>query len=296
MNRSGPLPPGLLLATDLDCRCDRALERAALLARAGGVTPAAATVVEPAQRLAQRVPMHELPDWYRAPVPLARAERRLRRDLEASSLRWRRYADEGEAGACLLRVLEQEAAEARGAGVMVVTGPVREGLLGPAVLGSTVDRLLRRPGTPLLMVRQRPHGAYRHLLVASDLSAPAAAALRAAHALFPQARITLLHGFEVPMLGLRDTTRESAATQARARLRTQALAWLRECGLAHDRVELVLERADPARLMQQYADTFEPDLAVVGTHGHGAVRDTVVGSVARRIIGTSTLDTLVVHP
>ena len=55
---------------------------------------------------------------------------------------------EGDAGDHLSALLD-----GLGADTLVVGGPVREGVLGPTILGSTVDRLLRRPDIALLLVR-----------------------------------------------------------------------------------------------------------------------------------------------
>lgn len=280
----------LLLATDLGFRCDRATDRALRLARGFDGPALAATVVEPAERLAQRVPRVETPGWHREPAPLAAAERRLRREFEGEARAWDVRVDEGRAGERVSRLLDTLPADA-----LAVTGPVREGVLGPAVLGSTVDALLRRPGGALLIVRRRVHADYRHLLVASDFSEPARLALRRARALFPDAKLTLLHGFAIPMLGLMDTSQDQAIAETARRLRDEGRAFLREDGFGDDAIELIVEHGDPARLAQQHLDTFGADLVVVGTHGRGAMYELVVGSVARRILTTVDADALVVR-
>ncbi|MFT3755311.1 MAG: universal stress protein [Pseudoxanthomonas sp.] len=299
MTDSRRMPTSLLLATDLGPRCDRALDRCAQLARTFALQPAAATVVEAALRRAQDVSTHDLPDWYRAPEPQASAEKQLDCDLASTGLDWRRYVAEGNAGDFLLRVLAQENAgtdaDTANAKPLVVAGPPQPGMLGTATLGSTVDKLLRHTATSLLIVRRRLCGGYCHVLVASDFSVPSMAALQAVHAMFPLARITLLHGFDIPMFGLRDSSRDSAIADIHAQLREQALAFLATAGVPAAQVELVIEHGEPARLAQQYAETFAPDLIALGSHGHGAVHDLVVGSVAKRIIATSALDTLVVR-
>jgi len=280
----------VLLATDLDFRCDRATDRAIALARGFGGAAIAATVVEASELLAQQVPRHEIPAWYREPSPLLAAERRLRREFAGEEGRWELRVGEGRAGDHLAPVLDGIEGDA-----LVVTGPVREGVIGPTVLGSTVDRLLRREGTSLLMVRRRVHGDYRRLLVASDFSSPCRHALQRARALFPAAGITVLHGFQVPMLGLMDSSQEQAVAQTAAQLREEGRAFLREAGLEDGEIELRVEHGDPARLVQQHLDTFEDDLVVLGTHGRGAVYELVVGSVARRILTTADADALVVR-
>jgi len=283
-------PGTVLLATDLGFRCDRATDRAIALARGFGGAAIAATVVEPSERLAQQVPRYETPAWYRAPSPLLAAERRLRREFADEGGRWELHVGEGRAADRLAPVLDGIAG-----GALVVTGPVREGVIGPTVLGSTVDRLLRREGISLLMVRRRAHGDYRRLLVASDFSGSCRHALQRARALFPSSAITVLHGFQVPMLGLMDSSQEQAIARTAAQLREEGRAFLREAGLEDGEAELRVEHGDPARLVQQHLDTFGDELVVLGTHGHGAVYELVVGSVARRILTTIDADALVVR-
>ena len=279
---------GLLLATDLSPRCDRATDRAIALARGGRGRAVAATVVEPADRSARSVARHDLPGWYTEPTDAQLARRRLQREFESGSRSWETRVAEGAAGEHLADLLDAMP------GALVVSGPVRGGAMGPVVLGSTVDRLLRRPDTTLLMVNERVHRPYRRLLVASDFSDPCRLALQRARALLPAASITVLHGYGVPMLGLLDTTREEALAGAGVQLREAGRAFLREAGLDGS-VELLVEYGDPARLVQQYLDSVGADLVVLGTHGRGAIHELVVGSVARRILTSVQGDMLVVR-
>ena len=278
----------LLLATDLSPRCDRATDRAIALARGGRGRAVAATVVEPLERSERNVPRHDLPGWYSEPTDAQLARTRLAREFAAGSRPWEVSVGEGAAGEHVANLLDS-IGEA-----LVITGPVRGGALGPVVLGSTIDRLLRRPGTALLMVNERVHRPYRRLLLASDFSDACAIALQRARALFPGAAMAVLHGYGVPMLGLLDTTRDQALAETRAQLREEGRAFLRQAGL-DDSVELLVEYGDPARLVQQYVDSVGADLVVLGTHGRGAIHELVVGSVARRMLTTVQADMLVVH-
>ncbi|MDH7452412.1 universal stress protein [Luteimonas composti] len=277
----------LLLATDLSPRCDRATDRAIALAGAWRVRAVAATVVEWVERTERNVPRHDLPGWYTEPSDAQLARHRLAREFEGASHPWDISVGEGVAGeqvSGLLDVLDAP---------LVVTGPVRGGAMAPVVLGSTIDRLLRRPGTRLLMVNERVHRPYRRLLLASDFSPACMIALQQARLLFPEAKLTVLHGYSVPMLGLLDTSRDQALANARAAQREEGRAFLREAGL--DDVELLVEHGDPARLAQQYVDSVGADLVVLGTHGRGAIHELLVGSVARRFLTTVHADMLVVH-
>ena len=284
-------PRSILLATDLGARSDRALDRAVQLAKGWQSPLVVATVIEAGAGRIDLMALRDPPDWYRGEDPEQVAERQLLEAMSAQGVDARFRVERGPPGDRLLEVAEAEGCE------LVVAGVARHESLGRAVLGSTVDRLARRSPVPVLVVRGRVQGPYRRMLVASDWSASAEHAMRTAMAMFPDAAITVLHGYEVPMAGLMDTTRE----QMLAAVRDQALADGREfiarCqppgGVGS--VSLVVERGDPSLLMRMYASQYPVDLAVVATHGRSALLDVMLGSVAQRLLEDLPLDTLVVR-
>ena len=284
-------PRSILLATDLGARSDRALERAVQLARDWQSRLVVATVIEAGAGRIDLMALRDPPDWYRGEDPEQVAERQLLEAMSAQGVDAEFRVERGPPGDRLLEVAEAEGCD------LVVAGVARHESLGRAVLGSTVDRLARRSPVPVLVVRGRVQGPYRRMLVASDWSASAEHAMRTAMAMFPQSAITVLHGYEVPMAGLMDTTRE----QMLAAVRDQALADGREfiarCqppgGVGS--VSLVVERGDPSLLMRMYASQYPVDLAVVATHGRSALLDVMLGSVAQRLLEDLPLDTLVVR-
>ena len=284
-------PRSILLATDLGARSDRALDRAVQLAKGWQSPLVVATVIEAGAGRIDLMALRDPPDWYRGEDPEQVAERQLLEAMSAQGVDARFRVERGPPGDRLLEVAEAEGCE------LVVAGVARHESLGRAVLGSTVDRLARRSPVPVLVVRGRVQGPYRRMLVASDWSASAEHAMRTAMAMFPQSAITVLHGYEVPMAGQKDTTRE----QMLAAVRDQALADGREfiarCqppgGVGS--VSLVVERGDPSLLMRMYASQYPVDLAVVATHGRSALLDVMLGSVAQRLLEDLPLDTLVVR-
>ena len=284
-------PRSILLATDLGARSDRALDRAVQLAKGWQSPLVVATVIEAGAGRIDLMALRDPPDWYRGEDPEQVAERQLLEAMSAQGVDARFRVERGPPGDRLLEVAEAEGCD------LVVAGVARHESLGRAVLGSTVDRLARRSPVPVLVVRGRVQGPYRRMLVASDWSASAEHAMRTAMAMFPQSAITVLHGYEVPMAGQKDTTRE----QMLAAVRDQALADGREfiarCqppgGVGS--VSLVVERGDPSLLMRMYASQYPVDLAVVATHGRSALLDVMLGSVAQRLLEDLPLDTLVVR-
>lgn len=286
----GGKPRSILLASDLGPRCDRALDRAIGLARDWDARLVVATVIETSAEEARAMVLREPPDWYRVEDPAHAAERRLLEDVSARGVPVSLRVERGQADERLLRVAAEE-----GCG-LIVTGVARHEALGRMVLGSTVDRLARRSPVPVLAVRGRANAPYRRMVVASDWSSSAERAFQVAASLFPDAAASVLHGFEVPMAGLLDTARDETIARVRDEAVAEGRAFVERCRPAGGTgsVSLVVERGDPATLLRLYAGQFPVDLAVVGTHGRSALFDVMLGSVARRVLEESPVDTLVV--
>lgn len=286
------VPRSILLATDLSGRCDRALDRAVLLARHWNARLVAMTVVEPDATVPPPGSRLETPDWYMEEDPVRVATRHLARDAGAEDVHASMRVEQGHVGRNLLRVAEEEGCS------LIVTGVARHEVFGRMALGSTVDWLVRHSHRPVLVVRSRARSEYLSLVAASDWSPSSQHALESAAGLFPQAGVSVLHGFDVPFLGMLDSNRASAIRQTREQALADGRAFLGGLGLpsgAGEASGLVVEHGDPARLLRLYARQYETDLAVVGTHGRSALFDVVIGSVAKRILEQAPIDVLVVR-
>jgi len=285
-------PRTILLATDLGPRSDRALDRALLLARHWNARLIAVTVLDPdAAQTRDILAGSHPPAWYRAEEPEASARRQLGDAAGTAGVQVTTRVEQGDVGEALLRIAQAEDCD------LIVTGVARHEILGRIALGSTVEWLARHSPVPVLAVRQRARHDYRNLLAASDFSDSSRHALESAAAMFPQAALSLLHGFDVPYLGLRDTGREDAIAQVAEQAKRDADQFLRQLQLpASDKpVRTIVERGDPAYLVRLYAQQYPVDLVVLGSHGRSALYDIVIGSVARRILELAPVDTLIVR-
>lgn len=285
-------PRKLLLATDLGPGCDRALARAVSLARQWRASLLVVSVVDPAARRAQAILGGDAPAWCRAPDPLRDAERAIHRDMAGLDIDWTLHVEEGDPAEVLARIAAEAGSD------LVITGAPHLDALGQVTLGSTLSGLLRATRLPLLAVRERVHAPYRHLLVASDLSDCSRDALETASALFPQTRMAVLNGFDVPMLGLLNQSRDTTVDDARVRGREALADFVATSALtgAHaGAVERIVERGDPARLLRQVAASRPVDLVVLGAHGRSAIREVAIGSVAKRILASVPVDALLVR-
>ncbi|WP_132999891.1 universal stress protein [Luteimonas arsenica] len=278
-------PRAILLATDLDGRCDRALDRAVALAREWQAKLVVLTVVEPPPAPPPRI--GEVPEVQASPAAL-RAAARLRRDVgpAAEGLALELLVREGKVGDCIEAVARDTGCS------LVVTGVAHDAFFGRHLLGSTVSWLARHGRLPLLVVRNRVHAPYARMLVASDFSDSSARALDVARALFPDVDATLFSAFEVPYLGLRDGDREGSIGQVHEATLQAARDFL--CERGHEGLPMVAAHGDAAARLAEHATDTGADLVAVATHGRSALFHLVIGSVAREILDASPCDTLLV--
>lgn len=137
------------------------------------------------------------------------------------------------------------------------------------------------------------------LLVAVDFSPVTKRQIEAVRRLAaPRRRVFVLHVAEpdpdfVGFEGGPDEVRDQIAAEYREEhRRVQALAAeLRDAGL--EATGMLVQGPTVATILEQ-VDRLEADAIVVGSHGHGAIFDLVVGSVSSGVIRRSRVPVLVV--
>lgn len=178
---------------------------------------------------------------------------------------------------------------------MIVSAVARFNGLNDYFVGTAVDRIISRGKKPVLVVKQRPHGDYRKLLVAVDLSPFSAHALSVAAELFPDAEITLLHAYHVPYEGLQKGAHlKDEMRQMREKGLEDFFALPQLAGLK-ERVAVEFVYGDIGQAILQATRDLQPDLVVAGTHG-GAIRRATLGSVASSMLEWVAQDMLIVPP
>ncbi|OJY22332.1 MAG: hypothetical protein BGO98_37765 [Myxococcales bacterium 68-20] len=276
-------PEKILFATDLSCRCDRALDRAAELAR---------------EWKARLVVCHAL----EAPPPVIDAPS-WRRPLEPKEIVWQRiYADLSEPGMVDVEVIVERGepaplvldTAARLGCELIVTGVARDETLGRVLLGTTVESVVRRSKVPVLVVKARARRPYRDVMVASDFSEGSRKALVTALAMYPTARLSVFHAYQVLCEGFVDD-KMSARSSAEHQARLDGQAFLADTPVpAVQRVPLLCEYGTPVALLSELMQTGRVDLVVAGTRGRGRVAELLLGSIAQQLLADVPGDVMVV--
>lgn len=286
-------PRSLLVATDLSSRCDRAIDRAVLLARQWQARLVVATVLEKARMGQLQAQGSQALSGEEAAQLQEQARRRMDAELGDAGVPFELHVAHGPVGPTLLQVAAERGCD------LIVTGTARAHGLGRLVLGSTVDLLVRRAPVPVLVVRQRGRRPYPRLVVASDWSAPARQALEVAAAGWPEAAVTLFHAYGaayparagVDLALARDAGGEQATRTAAAFIAESQLP-----DALRRRLQLWLASGDPGLLLQAHGWRHPDDLLVLGTAGRTGLAAMLLGSVAERLLDMVENDVLLVRP
>ena len=148
------------------------------------------------------------------------------------------------------------------------------------LIGSTSGRVSREAAVPVVVARGavRPSPP-RRILVGTDGSAGSRAALTAARALFPDARL-LLAGFLDRGGGLDG----------------QALAdFALSAGIAPAQIELHASEGDAAAALLALAASADIDLLCAGRRGSGPLLDLLLGSVSEKLLQLAPCPLLLAH-
>ncbi len=171
------------------------------------------------------------------------------------------------------------------------------------LLGSVAERVVRAAPCPVLTVRAgvRPRKRMRRILTATDFSATSAAARDFAVALArgSGAELLVLHAVEpIALAGdvygftTSATMYDAVEKAARESLAGVVAEVRKNRGL---RVHGVLVNGAATTSIVEAAKKLRADVLVLGTHGHSGLDRMILGSVAERVVRTSSVPVLTVR-
>ncbi len=228
-----------------------------------------------------------------------------------------RLADE-PAIRIITRVLDGNVAETLAAyavehhvDLIIMTTHGRGGL-ARAWLGSVADELVRRGGTPVLLLRPRPDRSpdvaaqvFQRILVPLDGSSASEAILPVVIALAQLMRATVMLLRVIEPVAIADLSPHRYATRVLDRvlgdMRADAEQYLRQLAgqLATEGVSVhtqVVIGASPAQAILDEAHLRAADLIAMTTRGHGGLTRLVLGSTADKVVRAAPIPVLLLRP
>jgi len=282
-----PIGP-ILLATDLSARCDRALERAALLAKQNKTRLIVLHVLEHSllQRLGQ-------PGW---PIIEAgyreRATSILLEELAHFDVPIETSVRSGDVVEQIQAVMQEHQCS------LVVTAHSHDESLERLVLGSSVEKLARESETPFLIVKKRVHEPYKKIVVASDFSKGSQHALVSALTLMSIGKLSVFHAHPTEHNIEKISTGEMTSLENKGAefVRTVQDSMLAQgITTSQQNINIVIEAGAPSAQLKKYCQLNKVDLVVLGTHGFSGLVRTAMGSVAEKILSSLTCDVMIVR-
>ena len=141
----------------------------------------------------------------------------------------------------------------------------------------------------------------RKLLVPTDFGEPSEKALAYAIELAKklEGEVVVLHTFDLPIVGFPDGAMV-ATPEMSTRISTAAQEGLaRTVGLHQNAgisVTSLLKQGEPWQTIIDTAKESGADMIVMGTHGRTGLGRVLLGSVAEKVVRTSTVPVLTIHP
>jgi len=187
---------------------------------------------------------------------------------------------------------------------LIAMGSHRRRILRDVFVGTTIERVMRTGHHPVLMVNTEPKGAYRRVVVATDMSDASANALATAQSLglLDGAYVSLVHAFEPMAKGMmiyanveRERIEEYVAHEA-SETRRKLADFVETLQLDGLRYDIRLAEGPTFRTIKEFVDNDQPDLLVIGTRGLSGVKRILLGSVADAVLRGIDCDILAVPP
>lgn len=280
----------ILVATDFSERSERAVRRAALLARQFGATIVLLHVVDDDQ------PRRIVDAEHEESNALLRQTAATLRDTDGVVCEARVILASSFAG--IIQAVEEMRPD------LLVIGSHRRQLLKDVFVGTTAERTIRLVNCPVLMVNAPPAGNYRHIMLTTDLSDGSRDALQRVSELRigEDARNTLLHIFDAPALRLVmvDTMTKVDQDDYLAAERKKAmrdLAGFTSSANFGKAAPMVRYKAKATHQeILKVAEAEKADMIVLSTHGRTGLAKLLIGSVTQKVLRTSSIDILAMPP
>lgn len=170
------------------------------------------------------------------------------------------------------------------------------------MLGTTLERVVRKGDRPVLVVKKKPAGVYHRVVVAVDFSIYGQHALEFAMRLAADAEFYVLHVYE--LWYEKRLRAQGASAQEIADLhREETLDRLDEldkfldsCKIDRSRVKPLVKSGYPGPTIASEVARLGADLVAIGTHGRSGLLYVLLGSVASHVLREAECDVLAVRP
>lgn len=267
----------ILLAMDMTARCDRALDRALMLAKMWDTRLIVVHVLDPKQAKKKGLVPKE-------------ARIQLEEELPETDVDVQFIIEMGYIGELVIETAKRERCG------LIVTGVGHYDGFSDIFLGSPVDHIVRNAHVPVLIIKRKPINPYRSILIATDFSDCSMTALKKAAEFFPEVPLHLVHAYNVPYSGWLKSdqiTKEIGAEEAKFMERFLAQTTIDNA--TFKRLQASNEKGELGVVLFKKIQEVQSDLVVLGTHGKSGFMRASMGNNARVLLSWVKQDVMMVR-
>ena len=275
----------ILVATDLSERSDRAMDRAALLAKQMNATLHIVYVVDDEVTSTIALTCEE-----NATVEL---QRQVAEGALFKGLKTKIYVEFGHPWKMITQLAEHHKAD------LVVLGAHRNRGFRELFSGTTLHRIAKACKSPFLVAIDRATKRYSKIVVGVDFSECAQHAADLASRISDGHPLTLVHAYHIPFKGLTMRADEHGDIIVREKKRieseirrhmTEFIGTLKN---PHEDTHKIIKEGGAVTVLQAEVEARKADLVCVGSHGKPWLVEAILGSTAYELLTYPPSDILV---
>ena len=198
-----------------------------------------------------------------------------------------------EGGETFTQIIDHAKKVKAGLIVMGIHGKVK---LLDMFVGTTIERVIRKGMTPVLMVRDKPQKDYDKVLVGADFSDGSTQAFHIALQLAAKGEFHLLHSY-MYMGGhmaryMEDVLADLADDKMKKFIELNKTL-LKKYKITPENLHSGIVKGEPYACLLGAAVKIKPDLIAIGTHSHVSLMPYTLGGTAREILSDPPCDVLI---
>ncbi|TKB27415.1 universal stress protein [Desulfopila sp. IMCC35006] len=198
-----------------------------------------------------------------------------------------------EGGETFAEIIDQAKKVKAGLIVMGIHGKVK---LIDMFVGTTIERVIRKGMTPVLMVRDKPSAGYGKVLVGTDFSDGSTQAFHIALDLAPKAEFHLVHSYMYMGGHMARYMEDVLADLARDKLEKfveKSKGILKKHKISPQDFHPGTVKGEPYACLLNAAAKIKPDLIAIGTHSQVSIMPYKLGGTAKEILSDPPCDVLI---
>lgn len=161
---------------------------------------------------------------------------------------------------------------------------------------TTMELLVRQAEIPVLLVKNAALGPIKKAVAAIDFSPASAGAVEAVHRLAPNAQISLISALHVPYAGMLGSERTNLEAAFRKEMEVIRDSWMEKYPLPEGLDPPVIVAGAVQMVVEAQVEALGADILAIGAHSRSLPTRWTIGSLAGDLVRRPPTDLLIAQP